>query len=189
MSVKSLQDLFVDELKDIYDAERRITKALPKMIKKAESEELSTAFEEHLEQTKEHVERLDRVFEMMGKTPGRKICDAMVGLLSEGDKMMEEAEPGPVLDAALIAAAQKVEHYEIATYGCLRDWAGLLEENDAAKLLQQTLNEEGETDKRLSEIAQSLNLEAMQEGEEEEEEEPATSSARGSRGGTTTRRR
>jgi ferritin-like metal-binding protein YciE len=189
MSVKSLQDAFVDELKDMYDAERRIIKALPKLAKRAESEELTSAFEEHLEQTKEHVERLDQIFEGLGKAPGRKICQGMVGVLAEGDKVMEEAEEGPALDAMLICAAQKVEHYEIATYGCLREWAQILGEDDASRLLQQTLDEEGEADKKLTQIAQSLNFEAAQEEEESEEEEETTTSRTRARTTTASRRR
>lgn len=178
MKMRTLEDLFVDELKDIYDAERRITKALPKMIKAASSEELSAAFEEHLQQTEEQIARLDRIFESMDKAPGRKTCQAMVGLIEEGQAMMEEDASDAVMDAALIAAAQKIEHYEIATYGCLRDWAQLLENDEVARILQQTLDEEGETDKKLSEIAQSLNMEAVEGGEEGEEEErvPVSSS-------------
>jgi len=171
MKMRTLEDLFVDELKDVYDAERRITKALPKMIKAATSEELSSAFEEHLRQTEEHITRLDRIFESMDKAAGRKTCQAMVGLLEEGQSLMEEDATDAVKDAALIAAAQKVEHYEIATYGCLRDWAQLLQNDEVARILQQTLDEEGETDKRLSEIAQSLNVEAAEGMEDEDETE------------------
>ena len=170
MKMRTLEDLFVDELKDVYDAERRITKALPKMIKAASSEELSSAFEEHLQQTEEHIARLDRIFESMDKAAGRKTCQAMVGLLEEGQALMEEDASDSVMDAALIAAAQKVEHYEIATYGCLRDWAQLLGNDEVARMLQQTLDEEGETDKKLTEIAQSLNMEAAQGMDEDEDE-------------------
>lgn len=170
MKMKNLDDLFVDELKDIYDAERRITKALPKMIKAASSEELATAFEEHLQQTEEHIARLERIFEAMDKQPGRKTCQAMVGLLEEGQSLMEEDATDDVMDAGLIAAAQKVEHYEIATYGCLRDWAQHLGNDDAARILQQTLDEEGAADKKLTHIAQSLNLEAAEGAGEERAE-------------------
>ena len=173
MALKNLEDLFVDELKDIYDAEKRLTKALPKMARKASNEELSSAFEEHLQQTEDHISRLDSIFESLDKAPGRKVCDAMVGLLEEGQKKMEEEGPENVMDAGLIGSAQKVEHYEIAAYGTLRDWANLLGNHEAARLLQQTLDEEGDADKRLTEIAQSLNLEAM-----EEEEEPVTTGSR-----------
>lgn len=169
MKMRTLEDLFVDELKDVYDAERRITKALPKMIKAATSEELSAAFEEHLQQTEEQITRLDRIFESMDKAAGRKTCQAMVGLIEEGQSLMEEDASDSVMDAALIAAAQKIEHYEIATYGCLRDWAQLLGNDEVARILQQTLDEEGETDKKLTEIAQSLNVEAV-DGDEEDAE-------------------
>src|SRR4029434_7309054 len=167
MAAKNLEELLVDGLKDIYDAEKRITKALPKMMKQASSEELASAFEEHLEQTEEQIARLDQVFEELGKAPGRKVCDAMVGLTREAEKHIEESEEGPVRDAAMIGSAQKVEHYEMATYGTLRDWAQKLGQDSAAKLLQQTLEEEEETDKRLTQIAQALNLEAAEEDEDE----------------------
>jgi ferritin-like metal-binding protein YciE len=171
MAVKTFEDLFVDELKDIYDAEKRITKALPKMARKANSEELSTAFEEHLEQTEEHIARLDQIFAELGKTPGRKVCEGMVGLLSEGEKMMSESEDETIADAAMIAAAQKVEHYEMATYGTLRDWARLLGHEDIAETLQKTLDEEGETDERLTRISESLNVQAAEQTEDSENEE------------------
>ena len=192
MKMRTLEDLFVDELKDVYDAERRITKALPKMIKAASSEELSSAFEEHLQQTEEQIARLDRVFESMDKQPGRKTCQAMVGLLEEGQALMEEDATDSVMDAALIAAAQKVEHYEIATYGCLRDWAQLLGNDEVARILQQTLDEEGETDKKLTEIAQSLNMEAaegMDEDEEETEKAPVSRGTSSNRGAGSTSHR
>lgn len=169
MQFKKFEDLFVDELKDIHDAERRITKALPKMIKAASSDELRTALEDHLQVTEGHVERLERIFEGLGKTPGRKTCDAMVGLLEEGSQLIQEDGPESIIDAGIIAAAQKVEHYEMATYGTLRDWAKLLGHDDAARLLQETLDEEGEADKTLTRLSQSLNIEASEASEEEEE--------------------
>jgi ferritin-like metal-binding protein YciE len=174
MPMKNLEELFINELKDIYDAERRITKALPKMMKAASHDELRSAFEEHLERTEEHIARLDRIFESLDVTPGRKTCQGMVGLLEEGEELMKEDGSESVRDAALIAAAQKVEHYEMATYGCLRDWAQLLDNNQVAKILQQTLDEEGEADKKLTEIAQSLNVEAAESDDEEEEDTVAT---------------
>jgi len=173
MALENLQDLFLEQLKDINDAEHRITKALPQMAREAASEELSSAFEEHLSQTEEHLERLTRVFRMIGESPDNKTCKAMVGLLEEAEEIMREDAPESVMDAGLIAATQKVEHYEIATYGCLRDWAQLLGLNEAVEALQQTLDDEEEMDRALTEIAQSLNGEAM-EGEDElevEEEE------------------
>jgi ferritin-like metal-binding protein YciE len=168
MPAKTLRDLFIDELKDVYDAEQRLIKALPKMAKAASSDELVSAFENHLRQTEEQVKRIERVFETIDESPSRKTCKAMVGLLEEGEELMKEEGPPSLRDAALIAAAQKVEHYEIATYGCLRTWAEQLDESDCVKLLQKTLDEEAETDETLSEIAQSLNAEAA-EGEEDEE--------------------
>jgi len=180
MSLDNLQELFLSQLKDVYDAEQRITKALPKMAREASSEELSSAFEEHLAQTQEHVTRLERVFRIVGESPTKKTCKAMVGLLEEGEEIMKEDAPESVLDAGLIAAAQKVEHYEMATYGCLRDWAQLLGLSEAADVLQETLDEEGETDRRLTEIAQSLNVEAI-EGEEVEEDEDAVETPRAER--------
>ena len=174
MSLDNLRELFLAQLKDMYDAEQRITKALPKMAREATSEELSTAFEEHLEQTQEHVKRLERVFQLIGESPSKKTCKAAVGLLEEGEEIMKEDAPESVRDAGIISAAQKVEHYEMATYGCLRDWAQLLGLNEAVDLLQETLDEEGEADKRLTEIAQSLNVEALSgENEEETDEEVA----------------
>jgi ferritin-like metal-binding protein YciE len=170
MKIETLQELLVDELKDLYSAENQIIKALPKMIKSATSDELRSAFEEHLEQTKVHVERLDQIFEELDETPRGKKCKGMEGLIEEGKEMMEEVVEDDVLDAALISAAQRVEHYEIAGYGTVRTYAELLGMDDAAKLLQETLEEEKETDKRLSGIAESVNIEATDEAEEEEED-------------------
>jgi len=161
MSAHTLRELFTDQLRDAYDAEHRLTRALPRMAKAASSEELRTAFEDHLKQTEEHVSRLEQVLEAIDEPARRKPCKAIVGLLEEGEELMNEDDES-VRDAALIAAAQKVEHYEMATYGCLRTWADLLGEDEASRLLQTTLNEEGATDHRLSEIAESLNLEAME---------------------------
>jgi ferritin-like metal-binding protein YciE len=166
MSVKSLDDLFVDELKDTLDAEKQILKALPKIIKAAESEELKSAFEDHREVTEEHVRRLESVFEMLDKAARGKHCPAMEGLLKEGAELIEEIEKGPTLDAALIGAAQKVEHYEIAAYGTLVEYAKLLGMDDAVELLQTTLAEEKETDEKLTEIASEINLAAQTQGAE-----------------------
>ena len=175
----SLRELFIDQLKDIYDAEQRITKALPKMAQAADSEELASGFEEHLKETEEHVRRLEEVFEAIDESPSRKTCKAMVGLLEEGQDVIDEDGSPETKDAGLIAAAQKVEHYEMAVYGCLRTWAELLGEDEPVRLLQATLDEEGTTDKKLTEIAQSLNVEAVEENEneienEDEEEQHAT---------------
>ena len=158
----SFEEFFVERLKDIYDAEKRITKALPKMVKSASSPELSSAFQEHLQQTEVHVQRLEQVFENLDRTPGRKPCHGMMGILEEGSEMMEKSVAGPVMDAGLIAAAQDVEHYEICSYGTLRTWAELLGHDEEARMLQQTLDEEGETDKRLTELAESINKEAVE---------------------------
>ena len=160
-TMNTLEDLFLDKLKDIHDAERRITKALPKMARVASSEELASAFNEHLRQTEEQIQRLDQIFESMEKNPGRKTCHGMVGLLEEGQELMEAEGHESVVDAGLIAAAQEVEHYEIAAYGCLRTWANLLGMKDAAKLLETSLHEEESTDQRLNQLANSINEQAM----------------------------
>jgi ferritin-like metal-binding protein YciE len=161
MSIENLEDLFVHELKDILDAERQITKALPKMAKGAESEELKAAFEEHLSVTEEQIGRLETIFESMDKAARGKHCSGMEGLLKEGSDMLKEEESGPALDAALIAGAQKVEHYEIAAYGTLVEWAKLLGMDDAVELLKTTLAEEKETDEKLTSVASELNLVAQ----------------------------
>jgi len=182
MSMDNLRDLFVEQLRDVYDAEHRITKALPKMAREASSEDLASAFEEHLAQTQEHIMRLERVFRLVGEPPSKKTCKATVGLLEEGEEIMKEDAPESVLDAGLIAAAQKVEHYEMATYGCLRDWAQLLGLSQAVDVLQETLDEEGETDKKLTDIAQSLNVEALRGESEEDEDEEAMETPRAEHG-------
>jgi len=160
MTVDTMEKLLVDELKDLYSAENQITKALPKMAKNASSEELRKAFETHLKETEGQIKRLDRVFEVLEKTCGGKTCKAMKGLLEEGAEVMEETE-GDVRDAALISAAQKVEHYEMAGYGAVRTYAQLLGQKEIATLLQQTLDEEGETDKKLTQIAGKINKQAQ----------------------------
>jgi ferritin-like metal-binding protein YciE len=161
MKLESLETLYIEELRDIYNAENQLVKALPKMAKAASSPELKQAFEDHLEQTKEHVTRLDEIFEKLDKKATGKTCQAMKGLVEEGSEMMEQDGEEVVIDAGLIAAAQKVEHYEMASYGSVRTWAEMLGEDDAADLLQQTLDEEGETDKRLTELAEEIvNVEA-----------------------------
>ncbi len=161
MKLESLETLYVEELRDIYNAENQLLKALPKMAKAASSPELKQAFEDHLEQTEEHVARLDEIFGKLDKKPTGKTCQAMKGLIEEGSEMMNHDGEEVVLDAGLIAAAQKVEHYEMASYGTVRTWAEMLGEDDAAELLQQTLDDEGETDKRLTELAEEIvNVEA-----------------------------
>ena len=162
MRLTTLENLLVEELKDLYDGEKQITKALPRMAKAASSRELTTAFERHLDQTKEHVERLERVFDELGKSPGRKKCEGIAGLVEEGKEVMKNsigADPS-VRDAALIAAAQRIEHYEMAGYGTVRTWAEQLGMNSVARLLQQTLDDEKNADKKLSEIANTVNVEA-----------------------------
>ncbi len=160
MKDNTLRGLFVDELRDLYDAENRLVKALPKMAKASESPELRTGFEEHLEQTKEHVERLKTVLTSLGEKATAKKCPAMAGLVEEGDEMINGDFEGSVKDAALISAAQRVEHYEIAAYGCVHAWAELLGEEDAAELLEKTLEEEKDTDEKLSELAVKINTQA-----------------------------
>lgn len=177
--MRSLEELFIDKLKDIHDAERRITRALPKMIKNASSEELSDALQEHLDVTQQQIERLEEVFERLGKTPGRKTCHGMMGILEEGAEVMEKEASPDVLDAALIASAQEVEHYEIGAYGCLRTWAEVLGRSDEARLLEQTLKEEKQADEKLNQLAETINQQAMREGEEEDE--VTTTSSGGSR--------
>jgi ferritin-like metal-binding protein YciE len=161
MEMDSLSKLYVEELKDLHSAERQIIQALPKMIKKASDERLRAALSEHLEVTKEQLARLDQIFEKLGKRATGKKCRGMEGLIEEGKEMMEEDMEPEVLDAALISAAQKVEHYEMAGYGTVRTYANLLGEKEAARLLQKTLDEEGEADKKLSQLAESsINVEA-----------------------------
>ncbi|MFL5339122.1 MAG: ferritin-like domain-containing protein [Gemmataceae bacterium] len=161
MKMKSLQDLYIDCLRDLHSAEAQLVKALPKMAKAASSPDLQQAFTDHLEETRGHVERLDQIFKKLGKRGTGKKCAAMEGLIEEGKELLEvEAEPD-VLDAGLIGAAQKVEHYEMAAYGTARTWARQLGDHEAADLLQQTLDEEGAADKKLTELAESgVNMEA-----------------------------
>lgn len=153
MPVKTVQDLFVEELRDIYHAEKQILKALPKMAKSAQNPELKEAFEQHLEQTRGQVERLEQVFEQLDVAKRGKRCEAMEGLLEEARSTMEEVEDKSVLDVGMIINAQKVEHYEIAGYGSLVALARQLGHDEAAQLLEQTLEEEKATDKKLNEVA------------------------------------
>jgi ferritin-like metal-binding protein YciE len=171
MQSSQLMKLFEDELKDIYWAEKELVKAIPKMIKNATSDELIEALENHLEETKEQVSRVEQVFEIIGKRPVAKKCEAMAGLVKEANEIMQECEEGAMRDAGIISAAQKVEHYEIASYGTLRQFAETLDMADAVELLEQTLNEEKDADVALSEVAMSaVNVEASEEDENEEEE-------------------
>jgi ferritin-like metal-binding protein YciE len=152
----SLDELLVQQLEDLYDAEHRITKALPKMAKAAGNAQLKSAFEQHLTETKGQINRLDRVFKQLGKSPQRESCEAMKGLITEGEEMVDAKGDAAVKDAALIAAAQRVEHYEMAGYGTARSLAQQIGRSDVANLLQETLDEEGATDKKLTQIAESL---------------------------------
>ncbi|MCI1002616.1 ferritin-like domain-containing protein [Ochrobactrum sp. C6C9] len=152
---RTLEDLFYDTLKDIYYAERKILKALPKMARAAEDEKLKNAFMKHYEQTEGHVERLQQCFEILGKRAQGKTCEAIEGIIAEGEEIMDEFSETPALDAGLISAAQAVEHYEITRYGTLKRWAQTLGYNDVAKLLDQTLQEEGQTDKDLTQLAET----------------------------------
>jgi ferritin-like metal-binding protein YciE len=161
MKVENLSDLFLHTVKDIYFAEKQIVKALPKMVKAADSAELAKAFESHLEETKEQVKRLEEVFKLLGKKPEGEECPAIEGILEEAEELMKEIKDPDTRDAAMIAAAQAVEHYEITRYGTLASWAELLGEKDAAKLLSATLKEEHSADSKLSKLAESkLNKQA-----------------------------
>ena len=150
-----LMKLFEDSLKDIYWAEKALTKAIPKMVKKATADELVEALENHLEETESQVAKVEQVFDLIGKKPVAKKCEAMNGLIKEAEEIMKESEDGAMRDAGIIAAAQKVEHYEIAGYGCVRTLAELLGDKEGQKILQQTLDEEGATDKKLTDLALS----------------------------------
>lgn len=163
MQSSQLMKLFEDELKDIYWAEKALTKAIPKMVKNATSQELIDALENHLEETKNQINRLEEVFESIGKKASAKKCDAMAGLIEEAEGIMEECEEGPMCDAGIISAGQKVEHYEIASYGTLRQFAKTLGLGKAVKLLEETLNEEKAADEKLSEVAiATINIEAAE---------------------------
>lgn len=181
-TLDSLADLLEDEIKDIYDAEKQLTKALPKLAKKANAQELKKAFEEHLQQTEEHVARLEQVFDQMGLPARGRKCEGMQHLIAEGNDMIAEADDEATRDALMIAAAQKVEHYEIATYGTLRVWANLLGKPEVATLFEDTLEEEKEADSKLTQIAESFvnqrAADAEEEGEEDEEPRPARATSR-----------
>jgi ferritin-like metal-binding protein YciE len=174
MSLDSLEKLFLEELKDMYNAEKQLLRALPRMAKAADSPELQQAFNKHTKETEGQVQRLERVFQELGQSARGKTCKGMQGLIEEGKEVMEKEGEGTVIDAALITSAQKVEHYEIAAYGCLRTYAQLLGLEQAAQLLQQTLEEEEATDKILTELGESgineaaASVGAGRAGEEEE---------------------
>lgn len=161
MKYETLKDLFLDELRDIYDAEHEIVKALPKMAAAATSPELRNAFAHHLDQTKRHVTRVEQIFEGLGEKPKAKKCDGVRGIIDEGEDLMGQKGDASVLDAGLIAGAQRVEHYEMAVYGSLRNWASRIGNLQAVPLLEETLNEEKEADQTLTQIAeQSVNRQA-----------------------------
>ena len=158
----TLEDLYVDMLKDLYSAEKQLVKALPKMAKSAQSPDLQKAFQEHLGQTEQHVERIERIFSNLEGTPRGKKCVGMEGLIEEGAELLKEDVDPDVLDAGLIAAAQKVEHYEIASYGTARAWAEKMGHDDAARLLQETLDEESTANETLTQLAENhINMEAQ----------------------------
>ena len=161
MKIESLRDLYVEQLHDLYSAETQLVEALPKMAKAASNPQLQNAFQEHLTQTKTHVQRIEQIFQKLGAKPKDQTCKGMEGLIKEGSEMIKMKGEPAAIDAGLIAAAQRVEHYEIAGYGCVHTYAQQLGKQQDAQLLQQTLNEEGQTDKKLTQLAEQLiNLEA-----------------------------
>jgi len=170
MQHEALRDLYIDELRDIYSAETQLVKALPKMARAATSDELRSGFEEHLEQTRGHVSRLEQIFEDLDEKPSGKKCAGMEGLVKEGGEMIKNEFEGEVKDAGLIGAAQRVEHYEIAAYGTVRAFAELLGDRNAVDLLSQTLEEEKEADKKLTQLASEINVEASQNKRASEDE-------------------
>src|SRR2546423_10919768 len=174
MANDAMRELYVAELRDLYNAETQLTKALPKMAKAASNSELRQAFEEHLRQTSEQVSRLEQIFEMLEEKPTGKKCLGMEGLVKEGAETMKEDYEGSIMDAALIGAAQRVEHYEIAGYGTVREFAELLGEDEHVSLLEQTLEEEKQTDEKLTQLAEDINSQAEEGGEESSEEEEET---------------
>jgi ferritin-like metal-binding protein YciE len=177
--ISTLEDAYVEQLRDLYNAETQLVKALPKMAKAAHSDELKNGFLEHLEQTKGHVSRLEQIFEDLDEKPTGKKCKAMAGLVEEGAETISEDAAPAVKDSLLIAAAQRVEHYEIAGYGTVKTFAQLLGHDEAAKLLEETLQEEVDTDGKLTEAAQTINAEANEGSDDDEEEvEEKTSSSR-----------
>jgi ferritin-like metal-binding protein YciE len=171
MTENNLKSLYVDELRDLYSSEQQLIKAIPKMAKAANSDELRKGFEEHLEQTRGHAARLEQILTGLGEPVKGKKCKGMAGIVAEGGEMMSEDFEGALMDAALISAAQRVEHYEIAAYGAVHAYAELMGETEAASLLQQTLDEEKETDQKLTELSEQINSEAFNAGAEPEKEE------------------
>jgi ferritin-like metal-binding protein YciE len=193
MEINSLQELYLEQLKDLYDAEHQIIKALPKMIDKTESEELKDALNEHLEVTREQASRIERIFSEMGEKAKAEKCKGMQGVIAEGDDLIGEIDDPNVRDAAIIAAAQRVEHYEMAGYGTARTYAQQLGEEEAADLLQETLDEEKEADQKLTELATELNVEAEEGGEDKGAQESRTAksgrTARSTSSSSTSRRK
>jgi ferritin-like metal-binding protein YciE len=182
MPENSLQELYVEQLRDLYNAENQLVKALPKMVKAAQSDALRKGFEQHLAQTKGHVDRLEQIFSAMDESPKGRKCAGMEGLVEEGEEVIREQSGSDALDSGLIASAQRVEHYEIAGYGTVRTFAELLGDEEAVNLLQRTLDEERETDQKLTELAQQVNAQAMNSGGKlEMDEEEAESMRRGKR--------
>lgn len=191
MQKESMRELYINELKDLYNAETQLVKALPKMAKASSNEQLREGFEEHLRQTSEQVSRLEQIFEMLDEKPTGKKCLGMEGLVKEAAETMKEDYEDSVMDAALIGAAQRVEHYEIAGYGTVREFAQLLGEEDHVSLLEQTLEEEKQTDEKLTQLAQQINSEAESteaEGESGEEEETQTRAKKGKSSKSSSRR-
>ena len=180
MPKDSLRALYVNELKDLYNAETQLVKALPKMAKGSSNAELRQGFEEHLRQTSEQVSRLEQIFEMLGEKPAGKKCVGMEGIVKQGAETLAEGYQGAVMDAAIIGAAQRVEHYEIAGYGTVKAFAELLGENEHVSLLEQTLEEEKRTDEKLTQLAEQINSQAGQ-GEQEETEGRQPSKPRSNR--------
>lgn len=177
METQALKELFIDELRDLYNAENQLIKALPKMAKAANSEELRSGFEEHLQQTKGHAQRLEQIFETLGEKAGGKKCKAMEGLIAEGSEVMEEDFEGEVMDVALIGAARRVEHYEIAAYSTVIKFGEMLGQDEAVRLLEQTLEEETETDEKLVGLVDEFTVQdngSVADAEDAEDNTPAT---------------
>lgn len=160
-SLKTIENLFVEELKDLYSAETQITKTLPKLVEAASSPDLKSAFEHHLKETEGQIQRLDKAFKILGTSPKGKTCDGMKGILAEGAEMLHETSEGDIRDVALISAAQRVEHYEMAAYGSVRSYAENLQQQEIAGLLKETLEEEKAADKKLTEISRQVNSRAL----------------------------
>jgi ferritin-like metal-binding protein YciE len=184
MEMETLRDLYIDELKDLYSAEKQLVRGLTKMAKNASNPQLKEAFETHLEETQGHIERLEEIFESLEASPRGKKCVGMEGLIEEANELLEEDADEDVIDAGLISKAQHVEHYEMAGYGTVRTWAQILGEEHHVELLQQTLDEEANTDRLLTQLAESVNIDAESgDDDEEEEEEEQPARGRGAKGG------